>query len=210
MTPSVTIRRAALTDMAVGKKIFGGGSIRPSAWSLFSQHDALGDTFRRLLRALRASGFPHVFVGTAALQAYGLSEDARPGSGVLEVVMHAGDLDRFRAEVLQGEFQALPGQRTRLFDPLTQVEVDLIDAGTSVNDPLLAAAGLKLPDPRAAVEIGQTPVPPLERMVEWLLGRNRPGGRQRVAELVGRERLDAAFVKRLHSAVRGMIETNLV
>ena len=147
---------------------------------------------------------PHVLVGAAALRAYGLSAEQTPGAGLFEVVLCSGDVERFRAEVLLGEFRLLPGQRTRLYDPLTQVEVDLIDAATPVRDPLLAAAGLKLPDPRAAVEIELTPVPPVEQMVEWLLGRGASGDRGRVAELVKAQRLDAAFVQRLQPAVRGL------
>lgn len=164
----------------------------------------LGDTFRRLLRALRGSGVPHVFVGMAAQRAYGFMP-ARPGGvEVLEVVLLGDDLERFRAEVLLGEFRLLPGQRTRLHDPQTQVEVDLIDAACPVNDPLLAAAGLRMPDPRMAVELEQTPVPSAELMVEWLLGRNAPGDREWAAELVQRFGADGAFAKRLHPAVRGM------
>lgn len=136
------------------------------------------------------------------MRAYGLSPEQDSELVALEVVLNSQDIERFRAEVLQGEFRLLPGQRTRLYDPLTQVEVDLVSVETPVRDPLLAAAGLRMPDPRRAVDIDLSPVPPLEQLTEWLLGRNTAADRRIVMALVRSQRLDSKFAERLHPAVR--------
>lgn len=165
---------------------------------LFHERGPEADTFRRLIQALRGHAVPHVFVGELALMAHGY----KGWPTKFAVCVAPGDIERFRAEVDGRDFRCVPGKRRTLYDPLTDIAVELLPAGDFAGD-RFRFPDIRLPGPAEAEERQGVPIVPLPRFIEMHLAAGRFADTARVILLIERNGLDAAFAARLHPSVRG-------
>ncbi len=183
----------------------------------FSNTGPIAQTGRDLLRSLRTAGVEHVLVGDAAGCVYAeqatVSPIAMPPQTAeldwpvrrFDVCLRPPDVERYRQTVVGRDFEAVPGQRSRLLHPHTGVEIDLLSAGEVVGDPLRQRE-IRWPDPHAAVWLAGVPVPPLERLVELLLAEFSEHGRSTVISLLALTGAPAERCACVHPLLRGELD----
>lgn len=166
---------------------------------LFHEKGPVPDTFRRLIQALRGHAVPHVFVGEAALCAYGAIRMPTR----FDVSVPAADIGRFRGEVAGRDFRDLPGQPHGWYDAMTNIEAHLLPAGAPVADRFRFPA-IVWPDPGEAVELHGVPVPYPERLIEIALAGGSLDAVVACLPLTESPIFDAGVPNRLHPSVRGL------
>ncbi|MBW7905650.1 MAG: hypothetical protein LC135_00925 [Phycisphaerae bacterium] len=168
------------------------------ALGLFGDASPFGGCFRHLVRAVRSTGLPHVFVGSVAVHLYGV------GSHALDFHLCAASAERAKAKALveHAGFVASPGKAWTVYDPATQLEAHFLASGEPAGD-RFRYPEIRLPDPAEAVEREGVPVPTLERLLELCLVTGRLQDLAYAARLIRANGLDAAFAARLAPATRG-------
>lgn len=164
----------------------------------FRGRDRAGESFRRLVRALRESAMPHVFVGAIALHAYG-------GPAVLdrlEVCLGAHDCEQFTRKFDGPDYERLYGQHFRLADRLTKITVELIPSGEPAGD-VHHEPAILWPEPTDSIWHGDFPLVGLPQQIELLLARWDEAGMAQLEELASAVGFPVSLVDELHPALRG-------
>lgn len=165
---------------------------------LRNAEDTYARTFSSLLRSVRSTGAPHIFVGSVAVHLYGVSSHDMD----FDVCVPAAEHAKVRTLVEHAGFALCPGRRSTLYDPSTGLVAHFLCSGDFAGD-RFRYPEIRLPDPAEAVERDGVPVPRLERLVELLLVEATADAWEAAGALVQVHHLGAPFELRLHSAVRG-------
>jgi hypothetical protein len=156
-------------------------------------------TFWSLLRSVRATGVPHLFVGSLAAQAYGV----RSHEPSFEVCVRLAERAKVKTLVEHAGFVASPGKTWTVYDPATQLEATFLASGDYAGD-RFRFPDIRLPDPAEAVEVEGVPVPTLERLMELCLVTGRFQDLAYAISLIRVNGLDECFAARLAPSTRGV------
>ncbi|HMQ15347.1 MAG TPA: hypothetical protein PKC49_05175 [Phycisphaerae bacterium] len=154
-------------------------------------------TLRTLSRSLKKAGMPHIFIGAAALKAYGL----RRSTEDVDVCMRREDLERFKAAFVGTAYLPVKGRPRRFFDSKTQVTVDVLIAG-EIAGKREKQQSVRFPDPDEGKVIEGIPIPDLARLVELKLVTWRLQDWADVVVLIRENKLDESFADQLDPVVR--------
>lgn len=163
----------------------------------FDDHGPVPETFRKLRKRLRDSGYPHIFLGAMAVNAHGL----RRSTEDVDFCMRRDDLERFKREFVGKVYQSVEGRPRKFFDPETEVSFDILVAGAIAGNSRKQREVL-FPDPDEAVIINDTPCVSLERLVELKLVTWRYQDWADVVNLIRTLDLDEAFAQKLNPVAR--------
>lgn len=163
----------------------------------FRDEGPVPETLRRLSDTLTQAGLPHVFIGAAALKAYGLRRTTED----VDVCMRGVDLDRFRSLLVGRTYLPVRGRSRRFYDPQTQVTIDVLIAG-EVAGHREKQQDVRFPDPSEGRTVEDIPIPTLARLIELKLVTWRLQDWADVVALIRANNLDESFAEQLHPVAR--------
>lgn len=164
---------------------------------ILHERGPFADTLQRLIRALRAGDFSHIFIGAVAVQAHGVPA----GADEIEVCLAPRQVAAFRQEYLDRDYGAVPGRYQTFFDLKTQVLIHVYEAGEPASEDV-GGRGVLLPTGDEAVEQEGIPVPTLARLIELKLAGSADEDLGTVAALIRAHGLTRDFAQSLSPVVR--------